>query len=138
MKYRQISRLLLLPCLLLLLLSACGSTNTQTSSAPADGRYTIQVTLTGGTGRASVQSPAELVVSGDTMTATIVWSSPFYEYMLVNDVRFEPMQKEGNSTFCIPVVLDTDMAVSASTAAMSQPHLIDYVLRFDASTLQGE
>ena len=64
------------------------------------------------------------------MTATIVWSSPNYEYMLVDDVRYEPIQTEGNSTFCIPIRLDEDMAVSASTVAMSQPHLVDYVLHF--------
>ena len=95
-----------------------------------DGAYICQVTLSGGSGRATVESPAAVTVEGGKMTATIVWSSPNYEYMLVDDVRDEPIQTEGNSTFCIPIRLDEDMAVSASTVAMSQPHLVDYVLHF--------
>ena len=42
---------------------------------------------------------------------------------------------EGNSEFQIPVTLDEDVAVSALTVAMSQPHLIDYTLHFDSVTL---
>ena len=103
-----------------------------------DGEYTIAVSLSGGSGRASVESPAKLVVSGETRTAVIVWSSPYYEYMLVDGVRYEPLPSDGNSTFAIPIVLDTDMEVSASTIAMSQPHLVEYTLRFDSSTIQGE
>ena len=34
------------------------------------------------------------------------------------------------------IVPDTEMAVSADTVAMSQPHLIEYTLCFDGSTLQ--
>lgn len=96
----------------------------------ADGTYRCDVTLTGGSGRASVESPAVVTVEGETVMATIVWSSPYYEYMLVGQVKYEPVQAEGNSTFTIPVALDCDMAVSASTVAMSQPHLVDYTLHF--------
>lgn len=103
-----------------------------------DGKHTVEVALSGGSGRASVESPAEIVVDGDTITATIVWGSPYYEYMLVDGVQYDPVQAEGNSTFEIPVVLDVDMAVSASTIAMSEPHLVDYTLHFDSSTLKGE
>ena len=70
--------------------------------------------------------------------ATIVWSSPFYEYMLVGETRYEPIQEEGNAIFEIPVVLDEDMAVSASTVAMSQPHLVEYTLHFNSKTRKGE
>lgn len=128
---RQITALLLSCVLSCALLTACGET------ALTDGTYTAEVALSGGSGRASVDSPAAIVISGDTITATIVWSSPYYEYMLVNGVQYTPIQSEGNSTFEIPVVLDEDMAVSASTIAMSQPHLVDYVLRFDSATLKG-
>ena len=94
----------------------------------SEGAYSIEVQLHGGTGRAEIQSPAELCIEGDSMSATIVWSSPFYEYMLVSGERYEPVQQEGNSTFVIPIVLNEEMAVSASTVAMSQPYLIDYSL----------
>ena len=101
----------------------------------ADGTYTCEVTLQGGSGRASVDSPAIIIVKDGKVTADIVWSSPNYEYMLVDDVQYDPIQTEGNSEFQIPVTLDEDVAVSALTVAMSQPHLIDYTLHFDSVTL---
>lgn len=102
---------------------------------PQAGSYTCEVELSGGSGRASVASPAELVSDGETLTATIVWSSPNYEYMIVDGVQYDPIQTEGNSTFAIPVTLDRDMTVSASTIAMSTPHLVEYTLHFDSTTL---
>lgn len=121
-----------LSCLLCCsLFTACGK------ESLTDGRYTIDVTLSGGSGRAGVASPATVVIDGETITATIVWSSPYYEYMLIDGVRYDPMQTEGNATFEIPIVLDEDMAVSASTVAMSEPHLVEYTLRFDSSTAKG-
>ena len=103
-----------------------------------DGSYTVEVTLSGGSGRASVESPCMVMIADGQATATIIWSSPFYEYMLIGETRYEPVQEDGNSTFEIPVLLDEDMAVSASTIAMSQPHLVDYTLYFDSKTLKGE
>ncbi|MBR6089384.1 MAG: hypothetical protein IKP86_05575 [Anaerolineaceae bacterium] len=101
-----------------------------------DGTWLCDVTLSGGSGKATVETPALLTVTDGAVTAKVTWSSPNYEYMLVNDVKYEPVQTDGNSAFEIPVVLDTEMAVSASTVAMSRPHLIDYTLCFDSSTLQ--
>lgn len=124
---------ILLSCLLICtLFTACGKKEL------SNGTYTIEVTLTGGSGRASVESPASITIHGDKMTAIIVWSSPFYEYMLVDGVQYDPIQTEGNSTFEIPIVLDKDMAISASTIAMSEPHLVEYTLHFDSSTIKGE
>ena len=105
---------------------------------PQAGDYTCEVVLSGGSGRASVASPADLVSDGETLTATVQWSSPNYEYMLVDGVQYDPIQTEGNSTFQIPVVLDADMAVSALTVAMSEPHLVEYTLYFDGATLAGK
>lgn len=102
-----------------------------------DGDYTMEVTLTGGTGRATVDSPAAIKVEGDKATATIVWSSPNYDYMLVDGEKYEPVNKDGNSTFEIPVsVFDAEMEVTADTVAMSTPHEIDYTLNFDSSTVK--
>lgn len=102
-----------------------------------NGAYSVEVTLSGGTGRAEITSPSELISEDGQLMARIVWSSPFYEYMLVNGERYEPIQDDGNSTFLIPVVLDEQMEVSASTIAMSQPYLIDYSLYFDSATIKG-
>lgn len=127
---KKAASVFLAAALLCAVLSACGRTEL------SDSTYQIGVTLTGGSGRASVESPAKLVVEGDTMTATIVWSSSNYEYMLIDGVQYDPIQTEGNSTFEIPVVLDTDMNVSALTIAMSEPHLVDYTLHFDSSEVE--
>ena len=106
------------------------------AAAPADGSYTCAVTLEGGSGRATVDSPAALTVADGTMTATIVWSSPNYDYMLIDGEKYLPVNTDGNSTFEIPVAaLDTALAVTADTVAMSTPHEIDYTLTFDSATL---
>ena len=106
------------------------------AEVPADGTYTCAVTLEGGSGRAAVDSPAALTVVDGAMTATIVWSSPNYDYMLIDGEKYLPTNTEGNSTFEIPVAaLDTALAVTADTVAMSTPHEIDYTLTFDSTTL---
>ena len=106
------------------------------AEAPADGTYTCAVTLEGGSGRATVESPAALTVADGAMTATIVWSSPNYDYMLIDGEKYLPINTEGNSTFEIPVAaLDTALAVTADTVAMSTPHEIDYTLTFASATL---
>ena len=100
---------------------------------PADGSYTCKVTLEGGSGRATVDSPAVLTVADGKMTATIVWSSPNYDYMIVDGEKYLPTNTEGNSTFEIPVsALGTPLSVVADTVAMSTPHEIEYTLTFSA------
>ena len=102
---------------------------------PQAGSFLCGVELTGGSGRASVSSPAVLNSDGETLMATIQWSSPNYTYMIVDDVQYDPIQEEGNSTFQIPVTLDQDISVSACTVAMSTPHEVAYTLHFDSTTL---
>ena len=100
---------------------------------PADGSYTCEVTLEGGSGRATVDSPAALTVADGKMTATIVWSSPNYDYMNVDGEKYLPTNTEGNSTFEIPVsALGVPLSVVADTVAMSTPHEIEYTLTFSA------
>ena len=97
----------------------------------ADGEYTVSVALEGGSGRATVDSPATLTVADGKMTATIAWSSPNYDYMIVDGEKYLPTNTEGNSTFEIPVAaLGTPLAVTADTVAMSTPHEIEYTLTF--------
>ena len=104
-----------------------------------DGAYTIEVALTGGSGRADVDSPAHLTVNQGQMQAQIVWSSPYYDYMEVDGRGYAPINEEGNSVFSIAVpALDEEIAVSAETVAMSVPHTIEYTLRFDSATLRRE
>ena len=109
----------------------------EVSEIPADGEYTVSVALEGGSGRATVDSPATLTVADGKMTATIAWSSPNYDYMVVDGEKYLPTNTEGNSTFEIPVAaLDTALDVTADTVAMSTPHEIEYTLTFDSASLK--
>ena len=102
-----------------------------------DGSYQIEVSLEGGSGRATVESPAALTVADGAATATIIWSSNSYDYMIVNDEKIEPVTMEEHSTFEIPVTgFDWKMPVVADTIAMSTPHEIEYTLCFDSSTIE--
>ena len=106
-----------------------------------DGEYTAEVALSGGSGRASVQSPAGLTLKNSRsaeaeVTAELVWSSANYDYMLVEGEKYLPEIAGGHSVFRIPVTcFDRNMAVIADTTAMSQAHEIEYSLRFDSSSL---
>lgn len=92
-----------------------------------DGIYLIDVELEGGSGKASVTSPAELEVFDGKSVVTLVWSSPHYDYMLVGGKKYLPVNKEGNSTFVVPVmVYDEPMTVVGDTTAMGAPHEIEY------------
>lgn len=103
----------------------------------SDGEYTVEVSLEGGSGKASVESPAKLTVTDGKAYAEIVWSSSNYDYMVVDGERYEMTNTEGNSTFLIPVTgFDYNMPVSADTIAMSTPHEIEYTLNFDSSTIK--
>lgn len=107
-------------------------------AAPADGNYTAAVALAGGTGRASVESPAQLRCENGQFWATIVWSSPNFDYMKVNGVRYDMLNTEGNSVFEIPVAaFDRQLDVIADTVAMSEPHEVSYTLTFDSASLQA-
>lgn len=101
------------------------------SEALADGSYTVEVALEGGSGRASVQSPAALAVENGEMTAKIIWSSKNYDLMIVNGTEYTPTYENDLSVFEIPVsAMNTALPVQAETTAMSQPHMIDYTLTF--------
>lgn len=116
---------------------ADGKITTVESLALKDGIYTAEVTLGGGSGRASVESPARLRVENGQAFATIVWGSANYDYMKVDDVKYETVNAEGNSAFEIPVTgFDWKIPVIADTIAMSEPHEIDYTLAFDSSTIK--
>lgn len=127
-------------------LSGCGSmaekeqvqhaAETQTATAEPDtsledGEYTVNVELEGGSGRASVDSEAKVKVTDGQAYATIVWSSTYYDYMLVDGKKYTNENEGGNSTFTFPIAgVPCTMDVVGDTTAMSQPHEIDYTLTF--------
>lgn len=125
-----------LVALLALPFAGCSASPNVTGATAGSQEYTVSVSLSGGSGRASIASPTTIVKDGDTYTATITWSSSNYDKMTVDGVDYAPVNDGGNSTFEIPVTLDEDIAVSAETVAMSTPHTIDYTLHFDSSTMK--
>ena len=107
-------------------------------SALADGSYTIELTMEGGSGRASIQSPAQLAIADGAATATLEWSSPNYDYMLVNGEKCLPVNTEGNSVFEVPVeALDAPLTMIGDTVAMSTPHEVEYTVTFHSETLES-
>lgn len=104
-----------------------------------DGVYSIDLTFEGGSGKAKILSPAEITVSGENVTAVIQWSSPNYDYMIVDGEKYLPVNTEGNSVFEIPVpAFDEPVAVTGDTVAMSTPHEIEYTLTFHSDTVRPE
>ena len=97
-----------------------------------DGDYSIQVDLEGGSGKASVTSPALMIVKDGRMYAQLQWSSSNYDYMIVNEEKILNESEEGrNSVFTVPVtIMDDKMEVIADTLAMGAPHEINYTLTF--------
>lgn len=107
-----------------------------TSASLEDGTYSVEFTMEGGSGRAYIVSPATVTVSGGVMTATLEWSSENYDYMIVNDEKYLPVNTEGNSVFEVPVsALDEPLVMIGDTVAMSQPHEIEYTLTFHSDTV---
>ena len=102
----------------------------------SDGTYKIDVVLEGGSGRATITSPATLVVKEGCAYAQIEWSSSHYDYMKVGETTYDPINTDGNSVFELPVtVMDKPMDVIADTTAMSVPHEIEYTLTFASDSI---
>ena len=81
-------------CLLLLLLfslyiTGCGGIS--------DGEYAASVVMKGGSGRAYIESPCVVTVEKGKAVARLVWSSPNYDYMIVDGEKYLPINDEGNS-----------------------------------------
>lgn len=103
----------------------------------ADGKYTVEVRLTGGSGKASVESPALLTVKDGQAVAKLIWSSKNYDYVRLGNDKYDPITIEPTAVFEIPVTgFDYEMPIAADTTAMSQPHEIEYTLYFDSRTLE--
>lgn len=113
-----------------------GVIRTPESLGLADGTYTAEVTLGGGSGRAKIESPTKVQITNGQMLVTVVWGSSNYDYMKAAEEKYLPINSEGNSVFEIPVdALDWKVPVIADTIAMSEPHEIEYTILVDSATL---
>ena len=102
-----------------------------------DGDYAIEVTLAGGSGRASVSSPTRMIVREGRAYARLLWSSAYYDYMLLGGTRYDNLADDGgNSVFEIPIpMMDAPVEVVADTTAMGDPVEIRYQLTFYAESV---
>ena len=118
-------------------LSAVGLLSFSELSEIPDGSYWSRVSMTGGSGRASISSPTGFYVKDGQATADIHWSSASYDYMKLDGVRYDAFtDAAGHSAMTIPVsALNTAIPVLADTTAMSKPYEIEYQLSFDGSAL---
>lgn len=118
---------------------ADGSGEESTASAPDSDMVwdsTIDVTLEGGSGKATITSPAKVRTTDDCFILIVEWSSPNYDYMIVNEEKLLPVNTDGNSVFEIPLCsFDEPLPVIADTVAMSKPHEVEYTISFDAASL---
>lgn len=118
-------------------LTAAGLRSFSELSEIPDGSYWIRVSMTGGSGRASISSPTGFYVKDGQATADIHWSSARYDYMKLDGVRYDAFtDAAGHSAMTIPVsALNTAIPVLANTTAMSKPYEIEYQLSFDGRAL---
>lgn len=100
------------------------------------GSYSLEGELKGGSGKAHFDGPLFLTVEEEGSFLTFTMSSPYYDYVIVEGERFEPLEPDGNSTFRVPFErLNEDFLFTADTTAMSEPHEIDYSVRIDLDAL---
>ena len=94
------------------------------------GDLEVEVGLVGGSGKASIDTPAAVKTDENGQyILTVSWSSPYYDYMIVDGEKYMPVNEEGNSVFEIPIPsLDCEITVIADTVAMSKPHEIEYTI----------
>lgn len=112
--------------------SRAADTNQAVAVSLKDGSYRTEVTLKGGSGRASVLSPCEILVREGKAYAILEWSSSNYDYMKMGNTTYYPLSPDGNSAFELPVTaFDSEITVIGDTTAMSVPHEVEYQLIFD-------
>ena len=102
-----------------------------------DGEYSIGVDVVGGSGKAGVSTPALMIVEDGKAYARLVWSSSYYDYMVIDGVKYlNEAEEESNSTFTIPVTaMDQDISIIADTTAMGTPHEVEYILTFHSDEI---
>ena len=85
-----------------------------------DGEYAIDVAMTGGSGKATIQSPTLLTLNDGIAYVSITWSSSNYDYMIVDGQKYlNESEEDANSHFTIPIAdLTQDVPVIADTLAM--------------------
>ncbi len=106
-----------------------GTEGEASSENEEEGPRYYSISFEGGSGKAYIESPVEVTFDGSDITACFIWSSKNYDYMIVDDVRYDNENEGGPSTFHVKIKnLDEPLKVIGDTTAMSKPHEIEYVI----------
>lgn len=106
----------------------------ETPEKAEDSTKRVDITFSGGSGRAHVESPVTVTTKDGKSYATLVFSSKNYDYVIVDGQKILNENPGGNSTFTVPVKsLDEPFVFIADTTAMSKPHEIEYTITWGAS-----
>lgn len=117
-----------------------GASCAAASEGLEDGRYAVEVRLSGGSGRVHVETPAVMVAEDGDYFAWIIWSSSQYDTLHIAGITYDNQSEEGeNSCFQIPIsAFDKEIEIVAGTHILGEPHEIPYSLRFYADSIGPE
>ena len=100
----------------------------------ADGTYVPDdFSFSGGTGKVTITCPS-IVIEKGVVYGNILFSSKKYTQIKLNGEVYPVLSTEDGSLFKIPVVLNQDMAIAATTVAMTEAHDVDYTLKITQDT----
>lgn len=128
--------LIIINILLLMSMVACQGTK---QLVPDNGTVDVFLYLEGGSGRATVEKSSTMTIENGERTVRVIWSSPNYDYMIVDGNKYLPINESGNSQFQIPVLeIGEPFKVIGDTVAMSTPHEIEYELTVSLEEIISE
>ena len=127
----------------LLLVTSCGSqgvtSDEEKNNEIVKTTYSVEISLEGGSGKATIQSPVTITEMDGQMSAKLVWTSKNYDYMIVGGVRYENENVGGDSTFTVDIENTTEpLKVIGDTTAMSTSHEIEYVIHWGEKGAQSQ
>lgn len=100
----------------------------------ADGTYVPDdFSFSGGTGKVTITCPS-IVIENGVVYGNILFSSKKYTQIKLNGEVYPVLSTEDGSLFKIPVVLNQDMAIAATTVAMTEAHDVNYTLKITQDT----
>ena len=142
-KIIQLNTAILFSFVSLLSVTSCASqgvtfvnqTNEQQNVQTEIATFWVDISMEGGSGRAYIESPVKVTSVDGDMSATLVWSSENYDYMVIGGVRYDNENPGGPSTFTVHIDSITEpLSVIGDTVVMSTPHEIEYTINWGEST----
>ena len=97
----------------------------------ADGDYSSEVTLTGGS--MAVRSPAAMRIENGDCTAELVFETRRIDYVIVDGQKYEPASTEDGAVFQIPVAaFGVGLSIAVDSTALNPPVEVPCTVTFSA------